>query len=406
MKSYCGACGSADVRPFYRVDRVPVHSVINIHSHAEAITFPSGDLELAVCAKCGFVFNWRFDPQNMHYCSQCEETQGFSPTFSKWHRNLARKMVDRYHLHGKSIIEIGCGKGEFLSMLCEIGGNRGVGFDPAYIPERNRSAATERIEFIQDLYSEKYTAYQADFVCCKMTLEHIDEPLAFLQMVRRAIGDKKETTVFFQVPDVRRVLTEIAFWDIYYEHCCYFSLGSLARTMEQAGFEVMDLTSDYDGQYIMVDARPVNGSKPSKLAAQNDLGAVMDEVRFFEKESAKRISEWHYDFARIKREGRRVVLWGSGSKGVSFLSTIGIGGAIEYVVDINPHRQGTYMAGNGQRVVSPEFLVDYQPDTVLVMNDVYLNEIGEDLVRMGLRPELKAVCGKTAVVPEVRRSYA
>ena len=43
--------------------------------------------------------------------------------------------------------------------------------------------------------------------------------------------------VFFELPDTERVLTEAAFWDIYYEHCSYFTPGSLARLFRRTGFE-------------------------------------------------------------------------------------------------------------------------------------------------------------------------
>jgi hypothetical protein len=62
-----------------------------------------------------------------------------------------------------------------------------------------------------------------------MTLEHIAPTGDFVGAVRRAVGDDPQTVVFFQVPDVIRILKEQAFWDIYYEHCNYFSAGSLAR---------------------------------------------------------------------------------------------------------------------------------------------------------------------------------
>jgi SAM-dependent methyltransferase len=398
MKTYCPACGGADIHSFYRVERMTVHSVINIATPQEALAFPRGDLELAFCAECGFIFNRIFNASVMHYCSQCEETQGFSPTFSNWHHKLAQRVIDTYKLRDKSIIEIGCGKGEFLTMLCEMGGNRGVGFDPAYVPERNTSSTTSNIQFIQDLYSEKYSSYQADLVCCKMTLEHIDEPLAFLRTIRRAIGTQTSARLFFQVPDIRRVLSETAFWDVYYEHCSYFSLGSLARTFRLAGFDVLDLTSDYDGQYIMISAKPSDDCVTPTLAAEDDLAAVTREVISFERQARERIAEWRREFENISAAGRRVVLWGSGSKAVSFLSTIGMSEAIEYVVDINPYRQGTFMAGNGQKVVSPDYLTEYRPDTVLVMNEIYLDEVSRDLARLGLAPELKAVCGEIAAI--------
>ncbi len=46
------------------------------------------------------------------------------------------------------------------------------------------------------------------------------------------------------------------------------------------------------------------------------------------------------------------------------------------------------MAGTGQEIVSPAFLVDYKPDVVIIMNPVYLDEITRDLHAMGLAPEI------------------
>src|SRR5215469_14063520 len=269
MRNFCPACTGQKIQSFYRVDRVPVHSVINIATREEALSFPRRDLELAFCSECGFVFNQLFDIDVMDYCSRYEETQGWSPTFSGWHRELAHSVVDRFRLHNQSIIEIGCGKGEFLTLLCEIAEARGVGFDPAYVPERNQSPLKNQIQFIRDFYSEKYSSHQADFVCCKMTLEHIHKPLAFLQTVRRSIGDHL-TTVFFQVPDMCRVITECAFWDVYYEHCSYFTMGSLARIFRRARFEVSGLESVYDAQYITIDAVPTSSTTGPRLAEEDD----------------------------------------------------------------------------------------------------------------------------------------
>ena len=58
------------------------------------------------------------------------------------------------------------------------------------------------------------------------------------------------------------------------------------------------------------------------------------------------------------------------------------------MVDISPYRQGTYMAGTGQKIVDPEFLTIYRPHTVIVMNAIYLKEIENNLHRLGLAPEV------------------
>jgi len=76
-------------------------------------------------------------------------------------------------------------------------------------------------------------------------------------------------------------------------------------------------------------------------------------------QAAELIGLWRNEFEWIRDEHLRVVLWGSGSKTVSFLSTIGITEAIQYVVNINPYRQGKYLVGNGQLVVPLESPVEY-----------------------------------------------
>ncbi len=60
-------------------------------------------------------------------------------------------------------------------------------------------------------------------------------------------------------------------------------------------------------------------------------------------------------------------------------------------MDINPHKHGKFMAGTGQEIVAPEFLVDYDPDLVIVMNPVYTDEIRSELGRLGVTTTVTAV---------------
>ncbi len=384
----CPSCGRAEMTFFYDVASVPVHSVLLMPTREEALGYPTGDIKLAFCHRCGFIWNSMFDPAVHEYSARYEETQGFSSTFSVFHKALAQRLVDQYDLHGKTLIEIGCGKGEFLAMLCEMGDNRGIGFDPAYISDRNTSSAKDRMTFITDLYSEKYSHYHGDFVCCKMTLEHILDTAEFMRTVRRSIGERLDTIVFFQIPDVTRILHERAFWDVYYEHCSYFSQGSLARLFRTCGFDVVDLGTEYDGQYLMVEARPGTGTGTPPLPQENDLEELERLVVEFTNAIAETTSLWKGRLAEIKRKGQRAVLWGAGSKGVAFLTKLNIRDEVKYCVDINPYKHGTFMAGTGQEIVSPEFLKEYRPDIVIIMNPIYCAEIQADLHKLGLAPEL------------------
>jgi len=383
----CPCCDSREIASFFEVRGVPVNSVLMLKDRREALDFPRGDIVLGHCKSCGFIYNTTFEPKRLEYSERYDPTQAFSETFNAWHKKLASDLIEKYELRGKRVLEIGCGKGEFLCMLCELGGNSGVGFDPAYTEGRNAPAAAQNIEFVRDFYSEKYAGYSGDFVICKMTLEHIHDVQRFLTSVRRAIGDGT-SHVFFQVPDVQRILEERAFWDIYYEHCCYFSMGSLARAFRRAGFDVLDLAREYGNQYLMVEARPGKGAPSQPLPQEDDLGTLSSLVAEFSSQFAKLRAAWSERIAAFRAAKKRVCIWGSGSKGVAFLTTMQLSDSIEYVVDINPHRQGHCMLGTGHKIVGPQDLPSAPPDVVIVMNPVYRDEIANQLRTLGLGPEL------------------
>ena len=103
------------------------------------------------------------------------------------------------------------------------------------------------------------------------------------------------------------------------------------------------------------------------------------------------MEEWKNKLKHVKDQGKRAVLWGSGSKAVAYLTTMGIGQEIEYVVDINPYKHGKFLAGTGHEIVPPIFLKEYQPDVVIAMNAIYCDEIQRDLNNMGISAELIAV---------------
>ena len=395
----CPACGAAGMAVFYEVRAVPVNSVLLVTSRDEAMNFQTGDIALAACSACGFISNIAFDEALTQYTAQYEATQGYSPTFNKFHKALAQDLIDRFDLHGKDVIEIGCDKGDFITMLVEMGDNRGVGFDPAYVPGRHPSPAADRLTFIADFYGEQYADYRADFICCKMTLEHIPDVGRFVATVRRSIGDNGDTVVFFQIPNARYVLCDVAFWDIYYEHCSYFTKGSLARLFRANGFAVKNLWTAYDDQYLMIEARPTGaGEQGRKGAGEKALDGeespveTMEMVRYFVEHYEAKRDEWRAALAGWQAAGKKVVLWGGGSKGVAFLTTLGQSlDDIAYAVDINPIKTGTFMAGTGQEIVAPAFLKEYQPDVVIIMNPVYREEISRDLQAMGLAPEIRTL---------------
>ncbi|MBD3244263.1 MAG: methyltransferase domain-containing protein [Chitinivibrionales bacterium] len=388
LRTVCPSCGGEVRKGFHTVTGAPANSVLNIASREQAQSFPRGDIDLSVCTDCGFISNRAFEPKLVSYTTGYEATQAYSPTFSTFARRQAEKLIDDFSLPGKSVVEIGCGTGEFLALLCSLGDNRGVGYDPAYVPGRLNAAVQDRVRVVKDFYSETADTAGADLILCRMTLEHIWDTRAFVAMVRRTISSPQQR-VFFQVPNGARVIGDCAFEDVYYEHCSYFMEDSLRRLFGACGFEVLGTETGYDEQYLMLHARAAE-----QAGEGGDAGAVADVLAMatdFEQRYREKREQWQKRLGGLRDADKRGVIWGAGSKAVSFLTSIEPGQEIVAGVDINPHRQGTFMAGSGHEIVGPDTLGEIKPDFVIIMNDVYREEIEQTLRDIGIAPAVMTI---------------
>jgi SAM-dependent methyltransferase len=379
----CPVCAYKTVTTVFEIEQVPVYNNVLWPSQESARRAPTGNIRLGFCHTCGHLFNLAFDSALMDYTQTYENSLHFSPRFQSYADALAAHLVDQYDLHGKDIVEIGSGKGDFLRLICELGANRGVGFDPSYEPlpgdERN-----PQITFIQEYYSPAFAHYQADFICCRHVLEHVEFPRDFVNSVRESIGDR-ETVIYFEVPNAAYTLRDLGIWDLIYEHYSYFSAQSLARLFTASGFEIDELAESFGGQYLGVAAR-ANAQRASWQADLHELSAHVDA---FASRYHDKVAFWQRELSEMA--GKRAVIWGGGSKGVTFLNVLNARESIDYVVDINPRKQGKYVAGTGQLVVAPDFLCDYRPEIVLVLNPLYTGEIRQMLAGWNLSPELRVV---------------
>jgi len=388
-KIICPNCRSEGCcHPFYEVVRVPTNSCLLVEDRARALDFPTGDIVLALCRGCGFIFNAAWDSERTVYSDQYEETQGFSPTFNTFNRAIAEELVSSYDIRGKTVLEIGCGKGEFLSLICKHGGNRGIGYDPSFVPARQRSE--QDIRFVREFFTEDTNEVAPDLLCCKMTLEHIGQTHRFLASVR-SVANRKGSVIFFQVPDVGRILKEGAFWDVYYEHCSYFSATSLKHLFTGTDFSVERIWTGYDGQYLMIVTSPAEHGSDVTPRDEDGVAAIIRMSGSFADAAARSRAAWLNRLRNWAATGQRTVLWGSGSKAVAFLTTLGVHDEIEHVVDINPYRVGKFLPGTGQRIVAPAFLGEYRPDKVVIMNPIYRDEVGRELARQGCEPRVYTI---------------
>lgn len=380
MNSACLVCSAPELRFVADLGDTPVLMGVLADSAEGARQMAKGPMHLAVCARCGHVQNTAFDSSLVEYDGSYDNSLYFSATFREYADSLVARLVERYDLHGRTILEVGAGSGDFLTALCLAGNSKGVGFDPS----APTTEPAPGVELVQDYFRPTDHHQDFDLLVCRHVLEHLDDPLAFLQAI---VPAAREDGVFYlEVPSAEYNFGPEGLWDCIYPHVSYFSADSLRALVVGAGLEVVDEGFSFGGQFRYVEARPARGV----VAGAVDAESVTAHVRLVESFAERwvlALDRWHQ---HVSSAPLPVVLWGAGAKGVAFLNAVDPGASMT-VVDLNPRKWGRYLPCGGQRVVAPGDLEGRQISSVLVTNAIYRDEITEMLTGLGVRAPVMIV---------------
>jgi SAM-dependent methyltransferase len=377
----CPVCSESASLPLGTIREMPLIGCQFAESRADALRAARGTLDLTLCNACGHIYNRAFEPERIRYVSGYENALGFSPRHRAQLNATIERLICSYALHQKSVVEIGCGSADFLSLLCAKGGNHGVGYDPTQ-QSRVIRAGDGSVTILAETFSVA-NEKSVDLVSSQQVLEHLADLGSTLHQARAVL--KHGGIGYFQVPNGLTIFRDLDIWDLTYEHVSYFSPASLRRALLEAGFSVVRLETSFGGQYLDVEAIAGEATEaPLTLAGYSDFCGEFPEA------FAKVVGYWKDRIASIVGSGRRIVLWGGGTKAVSFLNMLAIGAddGIEYVVDINPRKAGRFLPGTAQKIISPEYLYECRPDIIVVMNREYALEIQSMLESMRLQCDL------------------
>ena len=386
QRQQCPVCCNSEMMVFFQAESLPVFCNVLWDSRTKAMAAPLSKIHLAYCNECGLLYNVAFDQKLMQYSAAYENSLHFSQRFQQWAEDTASRLVQQYQLYDKDIIEIGCGQGDFLEILQRLGNNRVFGFDPSYKPEQTAPNVEKPAStIITKAYSEVSGDYPADFICCRHVLEHIDRPLEFLKNIRSTIGQRKDCVVYFEVPNALYSLEHLGLWDIIYEHCSYFTSESLANLFLRAGFEPIEVTERYDGQFLTIEARPGHDDVKPVSDSKWVVANIRHLIDNFQNVYREKVHSWRSTLSDLGSQNSRIVIWGAGSKGITFVNTLNISyKQIEYIVDVNPRKCGKFVPGTAQCITGPDFLREYRPDTIIIMNPIYQSEIQAAINEFGI----------------------
>jgi len=388
----CPICGAGDISTFIEIDRLPVQVSALLPTAALAREAVTGQIVLAYCHRCGFVHNRRHEPDKVLFEPGYEASLAHSSIFRSYIEDLAARLIGRYDLREKSILEIGCGDGYFLRELCQLGTNYGTGIDPTIKQERSEAAGDGSVRFIADYFSDRYKHITADCICSMSVLETVPNPRQFLTDLHHMIAEPDRAVVYFEVPNAAYMFNNRATWSVYYEQYGHFTEHTLANLFNRCGFEVLDSGSCYEeGQYIYVEAKPIPGPLPADEPGDEKVHKLPEELQVFADAQRSNIEFWQRRLDDLRLAEKQVVTWGSAGKGCSFLNLLNTHELVHYVVDINPDRQEKYIPGSAQKVVAPEFIAEYRPDVIIITNPIYEQEIKKQVCELGVSCEFMIV---------------
>jgi len=359
-------------KSIYKREHCPAMNNVTYETEREAVGSPVGELELILCHKCGLVFNSVFDATLLNYDRRYDNSRNSSKAYCDYLDELVANFAGDISKDAK-ILEVGCGNGDFLKILCEKTGASGFGYDQTYTGEVNYKTATLYKEYFKPPTSRR----TYDVLVLRHDLEHDHQPYLFLKDLCRSEVLVEGAKIWIETPDLEWIVKRGAFYDVTYEHCNYFSKDSLATLVSSIGFCNIRSTNVFGGQYLLLEAayRAADQKWPEGNSSTSgvDLKNVFDTFQ-------KRCSD-------LIRTSENLCVWGASGKGVIFLSCLDaeLSEKVKRVVDINRNKQGRYLPGSAKCVQAPEVLKQVQGCIdVLIMNEVYSKEIESDLQEMGV----------------------
>jgi SAM-dependent methyltransferase len=389
----CPLCSSKDNTVVTRLDKVPTMVNRLMRTPEAARACPHGTIRLVLCGTCGHFYNEAFASDGIVFDGNYGNALHGSPTYRSHSWQLARLLVRDHHWTHQDLLDIGCGQGYFLRLLCALGANQGIGVDPASTASswQQSGAMGGQIRIIKTSFNEKTADLPGEKVICQHLFEHLESPSTLLELIRNGGPRKIGHDLLIEVPNGLFTFRDNGIWDLIHEHVSYFTPRSLVGFLKRSGYSVRLCRESYGRQFITVLAQH-DGHAIDRIDLSPDRKGVTEQLaNSFESRFLALQAQWNQTIREWSESGRRLFLWGAGSKGVNFVNLIDEPSRIEALVDQNSQKQGRFVPGTGHAIISPIELAHPGDNVILVMNALYLREVEATLHRHGIEARCVSV---------------
>ena len=394
MNMTCIACGHA-LSPLMTLDDMPA-SAQNIPAASELAEDHPLSLTLCQCPSCGLV---QFDTEPVDYYRDVIRAGGGTRTMTRLrHEEYARLLtaMQEHHIHGRRIVEVGCGRGEFLRMWQNLAedpeGAAALARDQARDPLSGQPNAAplhlvglehkpSLVEEANAVADKKYRVYEGfatgdvrypegpfDAFVQFNFLEHQPDPCDMLRNIGRNL--KPQALGLITVPSFEYILRYNGYYELLRDHIANYTEFTLQKLLQDCGFELlsMDLVNRDTIEAIVRKADPDELSELHYSGRLIDVSALRDS---YDRLSAS--VNAHID--HLSESHRTMAIWGASHQGFTLATTTKLGGRVEYIIDSAPFKQGRFSPASHIPIVAPDYAVAHPVDEILIVAPGYTDEI-------------------------------
>ena len=313
------------------------------------------DLPLCQCPMCGLI---QFACEPVEYYKDVIRAGGLSSTMKALRQTQYSRFIELCGLKGKSIVEVGCGQGEFLAVFEEFPViASGIENNENLVQSAQKRGLHVTKNFAENentvLSGAPYDAFTSfNF------LEHQPNPNGMLQAIYNNLTE--DGVGLITVPSFEYIMDNDGFYELIRDHLAYYTFETLEFLLNKNGFVVLEQ------EMVNRDTISVIVKKRKKMNVDNL------------KRNHERVSIQVNDYINsYTKDGKKVALWGASHQGFTIASTTNLKEKISYIIDSADFKQGKLSPASQIPIVAPDYYFADPVDAIIIVAPGYTEEIKE-----------------------------